>query len=430
MKLVNKFTLWFIGIMVLITPVSMSISHYNIRKKIDEAEINRLKEVNNWVASQLDQGIPTQKYVQGRLVMLEKINGVLPDSETEVKKETIYNPHLGRNECHLYVNSYHKTAGINYRITSSVIQAEQILGGMMNGVIWKMLLIVLSVALTARIVSRYTLSPFYQTLRSIQHFSLKQQEQIQLPSTNTKEFTELNNFVQRMTDKIREDYASLKEFSENASHELQTPLAVIRSKLDLLANTAIQEDQACLITDMQDAVEKLSKINRSLLLLTKLENHEFDHTAQIRFCKITNQALSLYDELIRLKSITVRKHVDKNVGVKLHPLLAEMLVTNLLSNAIRHNIQDGFIDVELTAEKLVIKNTGNPPEIATDELFKRFKKSNQSTEGIGLGLAIVRQICVLSGFDVIYDYLDDWHQLTIRFNSLAVHIPAAALAES
>src|SRR5690606_27361165 len=94
---------------------------------------------------------------------------------------------------------------------------------------------------------------------------------------------ELNCFLERMTDKAVKDYSSLKEFAENASHELQTPLAIIRSKLELLSESDIRGEQALLIGDMQNAVEKLARINRSLVLLSRLENNEYEATEKVPF---------------------------------------------------------------------------------------------------------------------------------------------------
>ncbi|SEM74973.1 Signal transduction histidine kinase [bacterium A37T11] len=431
MKLASKFTLWFLGILILITPITITIGYYYIHQKIDQAETERLQTINDLVASQVKNGFKPAAYTLGRPVNIRRFKGPLPAALKQTERSSFFNKDLNRQDCRLTVTSYYHINSQNYQISSYdyIVKADEILSGMMRGVIWKIILITLAMAITAGIVSKYVMAPFYQTLKSIQSFSLKRQEKIYFPRTSTREFRKLNEFVQLMTDKLSEDYRSLKEFSENASHELQTPLAVIRSKLDLLANTPIQEDQAGLVADMQDAVEKLSRINRYLLLLTKLENHEFEHKDQIRFCTVTNHTLSIYQELIKLKSIQVSKKVDKHILIKLHPVLAEMLVGNLISNAIRHNLQNGHIQVELNAKKLIVRNTGIPPKIPTDELFQRFKKGNQSSEGIGLGLAIVKQICTISGFSVQYTYKDDWHIVCVVFNDRRVLTePAAELS--
>nr|WP_234047684.1 HAMP domain-containing sensor histidine kinase [Chryseobacterium paridis] len=220
-----------------------------------------------------------------------------------------------------------------------------------------------------------------------------------------------------MTDKAIEDYTSVKEFSENASHEVQTPLAIIQSKIELLAETEINGKQAALLTDIQNSIDKLSRINRSLILLTKLNNHEFLTEEKLKFCKVEKEVIQAYSDHLALKNITLNRHCEKDVFVKIHPALAEILLNNLLSNAIRHNLKNGKIEIKLTSKFFQISNTGLPPDIPTQELFKRFKKSNQSTESIGLGLSIVQQICDVNTFPVHYDFADGWHSITVYFDN-------------
>jgi two-component system, OmpR family, sensor histidine kinase QseC len=268
-------------------------------------------------------------------------------------------------------------------------------------------------------LSRKIFKPFKQAMEAIRHFSLQQKQPIKLSPTTTKEFKELNGFLQKMIDKAVEDYTAVKEFSENASHELQTPLAVIQSKLDLLAETNIDSAQSTLIVDMQNAIQKLNRINRSLTLLTRLENHEYATESQIKFCRVTKDVMAFYTDRISLKGITVNSQLGSNVLVKIHPTLAEILVSNLIMNSIRHNVEGGVITTELTQKHFCISNTGLAPEIPTEELFQRFKKSNQSSDNIGLGLAIVKQICEVSQFAVFYQYQDGWHRITVCFDKTA-----------
>lgn len=430
MKLINKITYWFIGIIFLITPFTVYISYTNIKKKIDEAEIERMEDVNDRVAEQLKSGERPDRYAMGRPIAITPITGALPANKTDIREISYYNDDIKRKECRLTVTSFYAVGGINYKISSYnyVTKADQILSGMVNALIIKMILIVVCVGITARLLSRYVLSPFRQTMKTINNFNLKQKESIALPATTTKEFIELNTFLKKMTDKAMEDYASVKEFSENASHELQTPLAVIRSKLELLAETDIDACQAGLIADTQHAIDKLSKINRSLTLLTKLDNQEYTTSEDVRICRITKDVLAAYEDWITLRNIQVSTELGKNIPLRIHPALAEMLLNNLLSNAIRHNVDQGCINVVLNHNRLVVSNTGLPPEIPTEELFLRFKKSNQSADSIGLGLAIVKQICEVSRFSIRYDYTGGMHVINICFNPQAENARDAATA--
>jgi signal transduction histidine kinase len=242
---------------------------------------------------------------------------------------------------------------------------------------------------------------------------------LQLPEANAAELKTLNAFLNTMTDKALEDYRSLKEFTENASHELQTPLAILRNKLELLTESYLQGKEpvtiTALITDMQNAIDKLSRINSSLTLLARLENNEYGEKQSISLSELTTEALQSFSELLDMKSIAVETRITPGVRVQLHPALADILLGNLFSNAIRHNIADGKLTIVLCNGKLTIKNTGNPPEVPTTELFRRFKKGRKSCNSIGIGLAIVKQICDLNKFNIQYNYADGWHIMQIIF---------------
>jgi signal transduction histidine kinase len=219
-----------------------------------------------------------------------------------------------------------------------------------------------------------------------------------------------------MTNRALDDYRSLKEFSENASHELQTPLAIIRGKLELLLETHIDEKQASLIEGIQNAVQKLSSINQSLVLLTKLENQEYPVKEKMDVSNFVRHSIDSFRELIEMKSISLATEIHPDIYLNLNPFVADILMTNLLSNAIRHNFVNGSIEVVLTSSGLSVKNTGDPPNVNTQELFKRFKKDKQSSESTGLGLAIVKQICDLNNFKVAYEFANGYHELKIDFS--------------
>mgnify|MGYP003575984064 CR=1 FL=1 len=416
MKLADKFTLWFLGIILLVTPISMFTTLSNIRSRIDNSEIERLKAVNNEVAEQLRAGIAPDKYSQGRPIIILKIDNALPQKEVQVQKQQCDGT-TALNECRITVSSYYMINGTSYKVSSYnyVTQSAHILKGMLFTAILKTMIIALIVLLTVRWVSKKILSPFNQTLNSIQKFSIKKRQPLALAETNTKEFQELNQFLKKMADKAVIEYGLVKEFSENASHELQTPLAVLRSKLELLTETDIQVNQASLIADMQNAIEKLSRINHSLLLLTKLENQEFEATEEINFTNYVLELLTIYEDRIAIKELTLTRNIDKQVYVKINPALADMLFDNLLSNAIRHNIKNGSIHLRLSKTGIVISNTGPFPVFPTEELFQRFKKSNQCSNSVGLGLSIVKRICELNNFNVTYTYEGDLHTLEVIF---------------
>ncbi|RXK60580.1 HAMP domain-containing histidine kinase [Lacibacter luteus] len=414
MKLLTKITIWYIAIVAIIMVVTMLIARHNLELENKQAEIERLTDRNNGIAEQIKTGGLSSVHLEGEALTITKWAGPIPSSKTTVEENTVFNKHIGRDEHKITVNSFYQSGSDVYKI-SSHNYITLIWSSILQSLAMKLLPIILCIVIAASLISRYMLSPFRKTLEALRSFNITERKQLELAPTTTKEFKELNLFVKDMTDKAIAEYATIKEFSENASHELQTPLAVVQSKLELLTGTNIDETQAALMADMQNAIEKLSRINRSLTLLTKLENHEFV-PSDIKFCRIVKDQLALYEDRLSLKQITIQQQLDKNIHTHMHPALAEILVGNLLSNAIRHNIEGGAIVVTLTQQQLRISNTGLPPELPTDELFQRFKKSNQSADSTGLGLAIVKQICMASNFTARYEYDGGWHHLMIFFD--------------
>jgi signal transduction histidine kinase len=300
-------------------------------------------------------------------------------------------------------------------VRSFAPEPEETITGVIRSLSWIFFIFLVLITLTSILISKKILSPFNQSLRVIQAFNVKQNSGIRLPDTKTREFSELNHFLETMISKALLDYRTLKEFTENASHELQTPLAIIRGKLELLLESPISDEQAGLIMSAHESVEKLSRINQSLTLLTKLENQEYEQASPINISILVHKMIFSLSELADMKSISLKTDIEENVQVILHPALADILLMNLFSNAIRHNHEHGEIRIALNESAFTIANTGPAPPIPTEELFRRFKKSNQNSDSVGLGLSIVKRICEVSRFSVHYTYENSWHTLTVRF---------------
>lgn len=415
----NKFTAWYLAVMLLVLLIGGAIVYHEIQWKISRVEVVRHERLNDLIAEQIRNGgdysnHPTRKRATISVIPADSMpKGVA----TYYSRGLNWNPEFQTNEYKLVVTSFYHIADQYYKITtySFIPSFYQLLPGVVDSFKWILLLLLVLVAISSRLISRYVLAPFKRTIRVIQAFDLKQKKPIRLPETRTTEFRELNEFLKKMTDKALEDYRSLKEFAENASHELQTPTAIIRGKLELLMESDIRDDQAILIAEMQNALERLSRIHSSLTLLTKLENYKFESREPLNFSRLTRDILDAFDELIQLKSLSINTFIREDVYVPMHPALADLLLSNLVSNAIRHNIPEGRIDVWLDPAGLIISNTGKEPLIPTRELFERFKRGSADSDSIGIGLAIVRQICGLNNFNVSYEYREGLHVLSVVF---------------
>jgi len=265
-------------------------------------------------------------------------------------------------------------------------------------------------------ISKRVWIPFYRTLRSLSHYNINQEEPLHLTKTRISEFRLLNKALENMSIKIRRDFLNLKEFTENASHELQTPLAIIKSKLELLVQSEqLTVEQMQLIHSVYDAVTRISKLNQGLLLISKIENNQFSAVEKVDLQKIILRNLENFEDAFRMKNISTRCQCNEPVILSMNRSLAEILVSNLISNAVKHNVDGGNLEVLANQTNLRISNTGHSLSISPQRLFERFSKSDRTSESVGLGLAIVRQIANLYRMQVEYRYENQLHTIIVSF---------------
>jgi signal transduction histidine kinase len=278
------------------------------------------------------------------------------------------------------------------------------------------LLVLAATFIINRIVLRKLWRPFYNTLEKTQRFDLNSGQKLNFDITRIDEFNYLNTTLADTFSKAQNEYKTLKEFTENASHEMQTPLAVIQSKLDLLIqNEKLSETEGHAIQGAYNALQSLSRLNQSLLLLAKIENKQFSEQTSIDLKALLQNKSQQFSELWNNKGLTVQTDLcEKNITGNIY--LVEILVNNLLSNATKHNIPGGKITIALN-NALQITNTGIQQELDKNKMYKRFVKQNNSNENQGLGLSIIRQICITSGYVCRYEFKDaNLHSFIINFD--------------
>ncbi len=279
------------------------------------------------------------------------------------------------------------------------------------------ILIIIALLITIRHTSLMAWKVFYDTINKINNYDINSHNEFSLKQSEVKEFDDLNRNLIAMTDRIKKDYSNMKEYTENASHEMQTPLAIISSKLELLLQSQkLDEKQMKAITDAYDASNRLSKLNKTLLLLAKIENRQFPESKSIMPTSLIESQLENLEDLIESKGIQIIKQFDENLILQMNPYLAEIMLANLIKNAIRHNIKDGYLIIKIIKDSICISNSGNELKIAKELLFERFHKQSSSPESLGLGLAIVQKICEVYDFKIDYYYENNLHNFSIYLN--------------
>ncbi|MGI4741384.1 MAG: sensor histidine kinase [Janthinobacterium lividum] len=260
-------------------------------------------------------------------------------------------------------------------------------------------------------------APFRHTLDALRHYDLQQHRPLVLPLPPIEEFAELNLAVTHLSKRLVADYESLREFTANAAHETQTPLAIMQAQLEqLLQVPALADDPtaAPLLADLYGATRRLSRLHQALALLSKIENRQFAATQPINLAELLGEKIGQLSPLLEARDLHLHLHLGVASLLHLHPGLADSLLHNLLYNAIKHNQPGGDVTVRLSANELEISNPG--PAIVGDpsRFFERFRKHHAAAESPGLGLSIVQQIGAHYGFGVTYRYAAAGQRHTLR----------------
>jgi two-component system, OmpR family, sensor histidine kinase ArlS len=258
--------------------------------------------------------------------------------------------------------------------------------------------------------------PFYETLNQIEKFEIDKSNHPKFTETNIEEFNRLNNSIEKLITKNTSIYHSQREFIENAAHELQTPLAVFQAKIDtLIQNADFTQEQYKILSSLNDSVSRLNRLNKNLLLLSKMENDIYNEKQTINLKEAIGKHFDFFTEQAKAKNLIIKTEMKEAIAVKSNPVLAEILISNLFLNAIRHNVSNGQVLVTLSNHSLTFSNTGQSQTLVADKLFNRFSKSNPSEQGNGLGLAIIKKIADLNNWRISYSFANNFHSFSVAF---------------
>jgi signal transduction histidine kinase len=257
---------------------------------------------------------------------------------------------------------------------------------------------------------------FFEAMDKLKRFETTK-EPVILGEQDIQEFEELKQVLEVITRRLSNDYRELKEYTDHTTHELQTPLAVIKSKTELLIQSEkLGEEEMKLLEAINTSVHQLSRLNSTLTLITRIENRQFTEKEEIGLAGLLDRHLELLEEHITLRRITVEKQYrDGGRVLFMDQGLADLLVANLLKNAILHNIDGGSIALETGPQSLLIRNDGPPLGFNQEELFTRFVRNTRRTGSFGLGLSLVKKLCEYYNFYIEYSLDKQQHAFTIRF---------------
>ncbi|KQR94419.1 histidine kinase [Chryseobacterium sp. Leaf180] len=426
LPLLSKTTKPFIIYVLVVLVVSIPV-YYLV---VDAVWTHELDEHNKIVAEKTSNQINRLKLPEDELKKtIELWNAVQPTTNIQIPKKndaltdslfTVEKPHgflqfeeIDRFRClskiiHLNGKPY------RFRVETNIEESQETLFFISATTLLLFLIMVGGLLILNRRLSGSVWKPFRNTLDQLKDFSLNRQTEIAFERTQILEFEELHDRLRKMIrDSIR-IYGVQKEFTENASHEMQTPLAIIKNKVDLLLQSEnLTEAQYLIAEDINLALSRSARINKNLLLLAKIENRQFE-LSDIQFDKLLRENLDLLEEHFSQKDLVPELNISENICRKGNAGLTEVLISNLLLNAIRHTANGGTVAVSLTETAFSVANSGSA-ELPGDMLFRRFYRMSQNNSGSGLGLAIVQEICRSQHWTVGYDFKDQQHIFSVHF---------------
>lgn len=277
------------------------------------------------------------------------------------------------------------------------------------------IIIGVSMLITLRLVNKQLWWPFHDTLDKISNYDVTKDESPEFSDGNLIEFKRLNDALDNLIMRDREAFRIQKEFTENASHELQTPLAVTRSRLDLLMQEPLSEEGSAMVAKLYETNLRMERLNRNLLLLAKIDNHQYSESESIELASFIQDLSSNYESLYPY----VRLNIEGSRMVKANRILLECLVNNLVANAIRHIVNSGEpVELHLTNDTLVVSNESlSGTSLDASSIFQRFHSGESSNKGTGLGLSIAKAICDYHGWTISYSFRDKKHIFTVDFSN-------------
>ena len=279
-----------------------------------------------------------------------------------------------------------------------------------------LLFFIAGILLINKRISKTLWRPFYSSLKMIQKYELNNHATASFKKSGIEEFDEMNKNIELLLNKNHRIFLSQKEFTENAAHEMQTPLAIFQGQFEnLMQTTPLSDEQAGMIDDMEINNQRLIKLNRSLLFLAKMENGQHDTKEVLNVTELTEKLVKSFKPVLGKKQINLSGSYYGILRANMNRSWLEILISNLISNAERHNVDHGDIRIETTATTFMIRNTGEDQALEPENMFKRFTKKGNHPEGTGLGLSIIHQICQMNKLDLQYHYENNFHVFRIDF---------------
>ena len=420
MKLIHRITLRLSLILLPILLVWAAVFYYTMVGEINDETDDSLEDYAEMLVRRTLTGgeLPGQSDGSNNTYSIELLpDSVHHDQILEFKDEKVYIPEKRETEPARVLNMTFSDGGGNtYLLTVSTPTFER--EDLLLAVFWHLvalyaILVVTILAVTA-LVFNYSMRPLYKLLEWLDNYHPGNGVDDLPTDSQTAEFKKLTESARSTIERAEKYFERQKQFIGNASHELQTPLAVLGTRIEwMIDNTQLTEDQFAELTKMRQSLHRMSRLNRTLLLISKIENAQFNEKDDVDIVELIRREAEVYEEVYGYKEIECRVELPERFVVTMDESLATTMVTNLIKNAFLHTAEGGSIIISIKDGELYVANSGDEALDAT-RLFDRFYTSGKSGS-TGLGLALVKSIAEFYKFGLEYSFVEGKHRFAVRF---------------
>lgn len=388
--------------------------YFAVIDEVNDETDDSLEDYSELIITRMLSGqeIPSRSDGTNNSYYLTKVSEEYAEKHKKIRysDEMIYIPEKKETEPARILKTIFKNADEEYyELTVSIpnIEKEDLREAILHWIIFLYFTLLVTILLINLWVFHRSMRPLYTLLKWLDNYTINGNSPILENKTTITEFKKLNEAVIRQTERNKNLFEQQKQFISNASHELQTPLAICRNRLEMLAdNDTLTEEQLTEIFKTQSTLDYIIRLNKSLLFLSKIDNGQFQEVKEISFNELIHRFLPDYEEAYGYLNITTRIEEKGTFTVGMDEALSGALISNLLKNAFVHNRPDqGEIDIEITSDSITLLNTGDEEKLDETHLFERFRQGKTKKEGsTGLGLSIMAAICKTYHLQIRYFY--------------------------
>jgi signal transduction histidine kinase len=303
-------------------------------------------------------------------------------------------------------------------IRTSTVEQDELIYDLTTALIVLYLLLVVSIIAVNGFLLHKAMRPFYRILDKLKKYQFGISSSEIPQDFSIKEFEELDIEINEMIERNERAFHQQKQFIENASHELQTPLAIAINKIDLaIQNDELDKKNLNFLNEVKNDLRRMSGLNKSLLMLSKIDNNQFAKMENVNFNKLINELLNEYQDFIEYKKIEVNVVEKEIFEANFNKDLADILLSNLLKNAVKYNRQHGSVQIITEEKRIIFQNTGTGASLDSSQIFNRFYKQGSDHSSTGLGLSIIRSIIKqYPGWDIVYKFDEGMHYFILFKN--------------